>query len=486
MGAGGVKRLDFGSWVHRLRIEPVPVGLRDLAVYAALALPLALVPFALFHPGLWTNDSLSRWGDAYRIAQAPDLGRRLVTDWYPPLMTLIMAATLKLTGGVSAFTLLQYWFQVAAAMAGGHALGGGRRTGMAIGALTGFLPGVFDNAALVMPDPWTAAALAVSVAALVLAPQGGFATRTIFRVLLFAADLVLLGFRANSPPMLAVLLLLAVIVIAETTRRLWYCGLLAAAFAATLAVAHLPFVRHVDVLAPILLWETTCTLKVLNDPAATDQVQAALPQIGDMRAAVAMADFSAQDPLYWSKDHPFTTTVVMKHSEDVRAAWWAVVTAHPVAYLEAKLRIWGWLAGFHIIGRPFVFLTQGEAADPEVNALLGIPDGGDPERGLGTAGRLVERVSLHVPSPFYSPKWMVVLAALACFALSLRKGPAKIAALFCLGGALYYAAFFVVSPGFELRYFFPCHFLFALVIAAAAIGLAKDVAERLRFRIPAA
>jgi hypothetical protein len=39
-------------------------------------------------------------------------------------------------------------------------------------------------------------------------------------------------------------------------------------------------------------------------------------------------------------------------------------------------------------------------------------------------------------------------------------GRLRVAALFCLNGVLYYATFFILSPTFAIRYYFPTYFVF--------------------------
>ncbi|HLY57600.1 MAG TPA: hypothetical protein VKS60_18700, partial [Stellaceae bacterium] len=455
----------------------MPLGVRDMAIYAVLSAALALIPFLIFYPGLWTNDSVGRWSDAYHLVEAHGLAEMYLSDWFPPMMTLAMAASLKLTGTVTVFTYLQYWLVAAAAMTGGHALGGGWRSGAIIGTAVGFMPGVFESAALVMPDPWTAAAIAVAAAGLVLDPRGR-AAAVAFRLFLLAADAVLLGFRANSILLLAVLLILSFLVVGNRVRRAWYCGILIAALIFDLGLAHLRFIHHIDVVAPILLWEITCTLKVLNDPSITAQY--AMPDLGDMSAAVAATDFWVQDVLYWRPGHPFTPEGALAHSDAIRSTWWLLVTTHPLAYLEAKLRIWRWLAGFHFVDRPFAFLTQQAGANPALNALMHLDPAGNPDRGLGSVGQWIDRLDHRLPDGLYSP-WRTTILAIGAAAVTWGLGGHwRTAALFCLVGMAYYAAFFVISPGFQLRYFFPCQFLYAIVAVAAATCVADAGVRWLR------
>jgi hypothetical protein len=475
-GAPRGLRLRLEALRQRLRLEPVAVSGADLAVIAVASALLALIPFAIFHPGLWTSDSTGRWANAYRLVHAPSLGKFRMWDWFPPAMCLLMALTLKLTGTVTVFTYLQYWFVELSGMIAALALSGRRSAAIAIGGLVGLCPGVLDNAALVMPDPWTAGALAIAGAALGLAPAGGLGTRFAFRALLLLASIVLFGFRANTVVVLPFLVAAAILGMPDRRDRNWLLLLLLAGLGIDFALAHLPIISHIDLAAVVLLWEIACTLKVIGDPATTAQF--AVPGLGDMAAIVSAAKYELADFLYWREGHPVTPKDALDHAAAIRQTWTALVASHPAAYLEAKSRIWYWLAeGFNHADRPFAYITSEQTKIDELNRMLGIAPEPQPEHGLGAAGREVAWLSGRWPDWLYIP-WCVELAGLtALAATAILGGRARMALLLWLFGTAYYASFFILSPGFQSRYLFPTGYLTEILIVAALARLLQIAAR---------
>ncbi len=461
-------------------LDPVAVDTGDLLALTALAAAVALSQFAVFFPGLWTNDSLGRWREAYRMVHAADWDGARLSDWFPPLMTLLMAVSLKLGGSVLGFTFIQYWFVNLGALVAVFAVIGQRGAAILIGLLVLLCPGVADNAGLVMPDPWTAGALAIAASGLALHPREGSRAVVPLRLIVFAGDFVLFGFRANSVTVFVALFALGWLVIRPRDDRRWYLGLLVVALALDIAVSHLPIITHDDVAAPILLWEITCTLKIINDPAVTAQY--AVLSMGDMNAAIAQTDFWVQDKLYWWPGHPYTPDAALQHADEIRSTWFALVTAHPVAYLRAKLRMWGWLAGFNFVDRPFAFLTKDVTDQPELNALMRLGPVDDKMDRLSDAARWINLVGHRRSDWFYTPWRLAIIAAGAVAVLGLAGGRWRLALVLCLSALAYYAAFFIISPGFQLRYFFPAGFLFDIVVISAVVIAAERLTVMLRAR----
>jgi hypothetical protein len=79
-------------------------------------------------------------------------------------MCLTMALLFELAGTAVVFSFLQYW-PIARywPIAGGSALCGSRKSAIVIGVVVSRFPGVVEKA-LIMPDPWTAAVLAFTLA----------------------------------------------------------------------------------------------------------------------------------------------------------------------------------------------------------------------------------------------------------------------------------------------------------------------------------
>jgi hypothetical protein len=230
--------------------------------------------------------------------------------------------------------------------------------------------------------------------------------------------------------------------------------------------------RDEDTIAASLVWESVGMYKLAGPEHMLEYVPMEVinypgrpvrtPQ-DVAEELVKLHDWHSHGSMIWPAKPVFDTPQLLRRGDVSRRAWWRQVQDHPMIYARAKWEIWRTMLGT----RPDLPLTMINTWSPDLT---------EPRyslrqrRLLGDAPPSVvdwffERRSWF--TPFMRPwPWLITIAVVA--AVSLRKRgwnqTSRQAFLFAGLGLSYYATFFVLSPGFQFRYFMPAQVLILIAI----------------------
>jgi hypothetical protein len=421
-----------------------------LVATAMIGASLGLI---VFFPGQWTVDSYARWAEAFHLLQIGPFGRPFLRDWYPPSMTLLMALTYKIAGTVVLFTWLQYFYVLLSVLVAFFVLSGSLRLSLVLGCLLMAAPNMLDAWGQVMPDPWTAAALLIAVAAPFL-DTSGKPVLSVSLVLMYVLNAeILFGFRFNTFPVITIILVTIFLAKDSWRGRLAWMTALLAGVAASFAIYLLPAIKHVPVIATVMFWESLGVLKVLNDPEAVRQFSA--EWMGDTTTYISELSFVYQDITYWGPNHRMDPWLVIDHYDEVKNKWWVLITAHPWAFLQFRLRLWSEISGLGWVSRPQGLVTFASSLNPMVDAALstGVPAG--TLTGMAWLTGLLAPAMLYVPNWVYAPDWFTLIELAAIGALIVVERRMSVVLLYAAAGVVYLGTFYIITTGAQLRYTYP-------------------------------
>ena len=451
---------------------------RACAIVVVIAAAWTAILALIYWPGLCTEDGATRTIHAIALAGERNIEPRMVSHWFPPGLTLLMSACLRVLGDVGPVPFLQA-FWVAASAGWLLVLCAGPRLGLALLAPLLLYPPIFTHAIAHLSDGWSVAALASLACCAVLWHRRsvrGSATltptwlRAAMMLLLLVSSVVLLTFRANGVTVMPVLAGLILWLVRPWPRAIAGLAMIGACcFLSPTLVGNIPWARR-DTVATSMVWEHVGILRVANDPALTKQFnidEACVPP-ATTQDLIQRHNWITHDSLMWQRPGILNHGVVMQPDHNlIRERFKALVKAHPGQYLRAKLEIWRTLLGLRG-GIPLVYIFQHPPTWIEPFGVSMQPRG--PLREWGKAiDDWNRRNQMRLEYSALPAIWIGLAIVMLAIALSRRASRARAwpAALLVLLAASYYGAFFLMAPGAQYRYFLPSHVLLYVAIAAS-------------------
>lgn len=305
----------------------------------ALLVALLLSSWACFRPGILMSDTMTRWAGAYTLAGKLDIWWG-VEQWLAPTMTWFMLPIAAFGLGAGYFLVAQVAYLMTAGamwirMTSSHSAWWIP--------LTFAIPLVFVYSSFVVPDVWTLAAIVVTVGCFHAMSSGA---RLWPAALLFFSSVVLFGFRQNS--LVLVPLVLGFIFTQPEAGRLFKAGLAGLIAAALVVIAMVPAAigfKGPTSAAAAPAWELIGAIRVAIENRNHTDETLSLDGIVDTQKAVEMHSFGTIDTVLWGADAALPTTAVMKHGDEIKRRWMAMVVRHPWIYLQTKLRIYECMVG---------------------------------------------------------------------------------------------------------------------------------------------
>jgi 4-amino-4-deoxy-L-arabinose transferase-like glycosyltransferase len=295
---------------------------------------------SVFSPGYVSS------GDAvYQLEQA--LGREPLSDWHPPVMSLLWRALITTTGTPAALAALQslvLWASLFVLAWCAWDLTGSRAASLAVLGLA-LTPHVLTFVGVVWKDTHMAfallAATSVAMTAVRRRPR-----RPAVRWVLLGVGLVFLAYailvRKNA--VFATLPVFAMLVLAfwpRPTRRTWVLAsgaLVVAVVVPTLAISSIARPVHTSQVSQVMLDD------LLNVPGIAELRAADVSQ--ELRdKLVAAAEECGRKRLisnaYWfcygkGANGPFTAVA---HTDEIRTLWLQEMARHPRAYIEYRVQV---------------------------------------------------------------------------------------------------------------------------------------------------
>jgi hypothetical protein len=277
----------------------------------------------------------------------------------------------------------------------------------------------------------------------------------------------LFAFRDNTVVLLP---LLIVLICRRFASRVHRAVAIAMLFSA-LGLAYAADARdrsNIEVSAPIFAWETVGTLKVLQEEGITELLE--IPHVGNFTGAISHLSWDELGTLFWSAQPPLDLVKIVGSRRAVLRAFRDLVVRHPLAYVTAKGTIYASLLGFHTIRTEAMYeMKELPPFEPAYLREELVQRGGYAVATLATPGTFGRGMAI-----LYCPAaWL--LASLWVYARQLRgkrKDPDTLVLLYLAWMA--YGAYFLLTPSFDFRYFFPSC---VLIIVAITRSLCAPAAE---------
>ncbi|MFL6195923.1 MAG: hypothetical protein ACJ75H_17215 [Thermoanaerobaculia bacterium] len=437
----------------------------------ALTVAVAIFLWAVFYPGLMSNDSMFQYGEALKGQYA---------DWHPPLMAILLHGILALGGGLGALMLVQCLagaFGVRAlsrsvlAFFHGDRLPAGRAAWLSCLVLLALLVPLTPLAFYLMTfwkDAWAMVFLLwIATFALDLYRAGPSPGRLVAIVVLAAA----LGLVRHNA--VVVLPLLGVAVWAATRRRLGgpAAALLGAAPLALYLVAG-PLIAKGFKVQEYHPESQIMALDLVGlcaaDPAACPR---RLPWTwSHVLDAEALARYRPGDVgfVYWDQP-PHVDPSIGADYPRLREEYLAAIRARPVAFARVKVKAFATLLGRHqteyfvhdsIVDNPYG-LALGSTLEPVRRTLAVAVDG------VGWNRRLRWVSGVHLVWIVANLAWVAGLLAAWRRSRQERYG---FLALLLLVPLAYYASYLAATPGHDFRYMYPATLLVQTLTVSWLLG----------------
>ncbi|GEM_PF-1284193 len=450
---------------------------------------------AMFAPGLSITDSASRALTAAFYANDAQVPLWATDQWFPPAMAIAMASALRWTGTVGTHTFVVcWWFYASSGMLLARLLPA--RWALAGIALLMLYPPIWNHAVAILPDAPTAAAICTILCCAFWArdraacfarrdescQQASIPARALAIGGFSIACVVLFSYRANSITLAPLVIALVLWAWRPWKHALAIVMVVLASVGYGTSLDDLLPLRKWDTLAGSLVWEHVGMLRLNRDekvarahsiaPLCTQQ---GLDPLVANAKAILVHDWYTHDSMIWSPS-PLNSSIVLETDGKVRAMHQDFVKDQPLLYLRAKFEIWKSLLGL----RPRVPLPFINEWVPDEPALYGAS--------LAHTGPL--RDAGHAIIHFFFGKsilrWLTIpaipiaLALLLAIGVAIRRRVAAERVILLLMAAGYYAGFFLVTPGFHYRYFFPAHVVLLIAIIAMIHALTQRGEARTR------
>jgi hypothetical protein len=447
-------------------------GLRhECLAIASLAGMLALALSALFYPGLLSEDAVARWQSGMAIIRD---GQPLssMDDWFPPLLTLLMMASHKLSGEFGLPILFQSFFFYYCM--GLLSIDLARHRGLVLALIVGLVPTIVVHAMLLSSDAGTAIGLMACATLIWRGHTRSDLSRERSRLLLFVASCTLLfGVRHNNVAMLPLVIAAIWFLYQSRSVRMAYgLGAIAAAVVA-LGLPRAIGVARSPAMAIPLVWEHIGILKALDDPESRSPHQ--LDSVGNTAAAMALHQHAGPGNLVYGRDAPFPRESVLAHAMEVRTAFWRLVRDQPRAFVVNRAHMYVYLLG---IPQPLYRLAYFEA---EAIGDTGTIDDGEflhfarAPRSIGV--RIQELNARFVDLPvirwLFRPWFLITLNILTLAVAFVCRVPIRAIALVTVLAIGYYGSFFVLGSGTAFRFYFPSCVLLLLALVACVVDCAR-------------
>lgn len=439
-----------------------------LSCLAMAAVLLAIYVESAIHPFIATADGLKR------IDQATGTTASAFTV-LPPLQSLLLQGSVSATGGLGLYTLIQIAaFYLATLVSYASLLSLAPRAALVLISIGTVLLPVF----LVFPGILTDSAFVfccmACIPTLILHAQkstsavkpGHLALLTLLLTLLF-------GMRLNSVIAAPAIILMAFIY----AKNFWRQALVAVAISLLLVGAvNRDFRQQARPEALGMAWEIVGTASLTHQ--ADPSMASILDFCGDTQAAIGRFNTRYLNAIFWDSKPPLPVSCIAspKGNSEVISAYIQTITAHPMAWLTIKAKMW---AGVYGLSKPLEGIRRGihDVDEPTVHW------GGQHSESQQAMRQLFFTTADGLGPLLYRPAFNTALACLATglvFVWFKAAFPAFIALLVI--GNSYYLGFLISAQSMEFRYFAPTFYINIMIIAAA-LTLActrrtKHVAQR--------
>ena len=443
-----------------------PVALTVAAVL------LCLVTIATFSPGYMSTDTI------YQLKQA--LGRVPLTDWHPPVMSLLWGGLISLTGTWTSMLVLQsvvMWGALLVVALVVHRWTGSR-TLSALALAVGLMPNVLNIAGVVWKDVHLALALLSCVAIAMLGSLWRGKPLARWTLVPLGVVLVVYALMVRKNGVFAILPVLYLLGYSWFPRSRWK-----APAALTLA-------------AVLLTVGTQSVVNSVARPEPTHQLaQVMIDDIIHVVPAPAIREADVSDDLkdrllraqalcerkrslvnaYWTcygrgANGPFTAVA---HYDELKSVWPGMMLSHPAGYLQYRAQ------AFSL----FLFDHRDAWQPGVISNDLGITV--DHPRMTASLGYYVQDFGERDVRPLFAA-WFWLAISVLLVARSLRLGPGRhrvLLATLGLSSALYIVGYLPVVPATDFRYVYwpsvagTMGLLLLLVQRAEPLPAAKEPTE---------
>jgi hypothetical protein len=312
---------------------------RDTWGLAVAAAVCCLATTLTFAPGYLSNDSI------YQLKQA--MGMERLSDWHPPVMSLVWRAVISVTGTPASMAVLQavaFWLALWAIACCVQEATGSRPGALAVLGV-GLLPHVVTFVGVVWKDVHMAFALLLT-SAIALTGLRLRADRRTLRRVLFVLGVLLLVYavlvRKNAVfAAIPVFVMLVLALWRKPSRRVWVISTAALVLGlVTSSVAISAFARPVKTsqVSQIMLDDLLHVLSVheLRSAAVSPNLRQQL-----VAAAEECDRINSLSDSYWTcygrgEHGPFTAVA---HTDQITSLWVNEMTGHVPGYLQYRLEL---------------------------------------------------------------------------------------------------------------------------------------------------
>lgn len=446
-----------------------------LALLASLGLAALLT--AITYPGVLYSDTYGRWN----LAGALLHGERHPT-YLSVLPQLVMALTLKVSGGYAAFTFLQCFFYLFTSLLLVHRVCGRHTLWVAV--LFLLCPITLAYSVFQEMGVGCLTGMNVLILGLLAAPaqQNKKERLPLFALLMALAAAVCFGFRQNAFTVLPVLLGAAIVGIIQkrdtkkkdTKKKVAFVVGVLVGLLFALTVPVLLGVARVQASSVGFAWETLLATNRLPEEEKTEYTAYYDDLAGEGATQEALLAVKENDrsvnAFVWGRlNHgvmgtPEGSRMVMERN----LAMWR---RHPKKMLDTKL----WMAG-KVLG------LSGPIGNLEYdyNTWDRMLQYGMRDTALRKNFVAGFNAFMNSTGIFLRPWLWFVLAGLVLLYQKMSRRPLNAALLLFLCAVFYYGAFLVNTQSFEFRYFFPAFQLLGVVVAMGAVQLVEDLIKKMR------